>query len=434
LLTKEYINSKVSPFIKVRTADNRELGLKPRRARRCKRELPPFSHFVFIRGKGFSSVNILSQKTCLVYINHEENGKSASKVLVRAFCFKGVGMKSAVLKSMEDLCIEERPMPMCKEYDVIVAVKVCGVCRTERKAWAMGQKDLVLPRVLGHEIAGVVHQIGSKISKYYVGQHVAVSPGLFCGKCVYCVSGLDHLCVNMRILGFHVDGGYSQYMLVPGFGQEPYILNEIPDNLDFKTASLSEPLACAYNLISRLHVEQAQNIVILGGGPLGVLSALLSRYLSKANIIIVEPQQNRRQQAQAYSHYQFASYTDAWQKLMELSKGLGAEVVLPCCPDSTALSSAVNMAAKRGRVGFLSGLTGTLSLDNTVLNIIHYRELDLLGAYGCSLADTQKALQLLASGAVDVYGLQDLEVSWQEIEKTISNLEPSDHIFTYFIP
>lgn len=343
-------------------------------------------------------------------------------------------MKCAVLQDTGSLGIIQRDDPVCGPYDVVVAVDACGVCRTDRKAFHMGQRDLVMPRVLGHEIMGHIHQVGAHVNSYHPGQRVQVYPGVVCGQCDNCKSGNDHLCDHMQIIGFHLDGGFAQYVLVQGHHSEPPGINKLPDSLDDASATLAEPLACSVNMQKRLDVDQAQSMVIFGAGPLGILSAQLARNLGAQRIIIVEPMEARRKIARQFSDYQLDFDDNTVSSLLDLTHNRGADVVLPCCPGNDAFLMGLECAAKRGRVGFFCGLTDTDSLTNHAFNIIHYRELTLVGAYGCSSADNRMALDLLVTHKVSRDKVPSLDISWDQLPAILSNLDPAEHVFTFFYP
>ena len=343
-------------------------------------------------------------------------------------------MKSAILVSSGALEIIEQESPVCGPFDVILAIEVCGVCRTDRKAFNIGQRDLRLPRILGHEVVGTVQEIGREVTGFRPGERVQVSPGVFCGSCDYCVSGLDHLCDDMRIIGFHLDGGFAELLLVPGNEHAPAVLNKVPAGLDSRTAALTEPLACCLNLQQRLSLESAETVVIFGAGPLGILSAGLARFMGAQKIVIIEPMENRRALAAPFSDRQFDFDARTKAQILEFTGGRGADVVLSCCPGNAPFLMGLEIASKRGRIGFFSGLTDTVGITNTALNTIHYREITVAGSYGCSSSDNREALELLASGKISVAEAPSLDISWMELPETLSRLEPFEHIFTYFVP
>lgn len=339
-------------------------------------------------------------------------------------------MKCAVLLHPGRLEISARDRPVCGGNDVILKVEVCGVCRTDRKSFNMGQRDLKLPRTLGHEITGIIAETGKNVKKHAAGERVQAAPGVFCAECEYCEQGLDHLCDHMQILGFHLDGGFAEYVRIPNADQ---LLQKVPDGLSMSAAALVEPLACAVNLQKRMSVHQADCVVILGAGPLGILSAKLAGRMGGGTIIIVEPHPARIKIAASCSDYQLPP-EKALSEIMRITGSRGADIVIPCCPGSVPFAAGLGMAAKRGRIGFFSGLTSDEGLSHREWNIAHYRELTLTGSYGCSIEDNRIAMAYLASRQIDVSGLPSQTVSWDGLPDSLSSLEPHDHIFTYFIP
>jgi L-iditol 2-dehydrogenase len=145
--------------------------------------------------------------------------------------------------------------------------------------------------------------------------------------------------------------------------------------------------------------------------------------------------ENRRRIAARFSDCQFDFNEQTIPLLMEFTHGRGADAILPCCPGNAPFLMGLNIAAKRGKLGFFSGLTDrTASITNSALNIIHYRELTVTGAYGCSSAHVREALDLLAAHKVSMEGVPSLDISWQELPVILSRLEPSEHIITFFNP
>ena len=343
-------------------------------------------------------------------------------------------MKCAVMTSFKRLEISECEESPCGHSEVTVAVKLCGVCRTDRKMFNMGQRDLVLPRVLGHEIVGVVKEIGANVTGFRQGDIVQISPGVFCSSCEYCISGADHLCDKMRIIGFHLDGGFAELLRVPIISNSSPILNKVPSNLDYESACLAEPLACSINMQKRMNLGNAETLVVFGGGPLGVLNVQLARFLGVTRIAVVEPMESRRKFISCLSDCQFDFDHNTAQNIMEFSKGRGVDAVISCCSSSSAFRMGLEIAAKRSWIGFFSGITDNADIPNSALNLIHYKELNVIGSYGCSLSNNQEALALLATGFISVMGAPSNYISWRELPENLTHLYPQESVFTYFSP
>lgn len=331
-------------------------------------------------------------------------------------------MKAALLEGIKNLKIKEVETPRCEKGEILVKVAACGLCRTDMKAYKMGQRDLHLPRILGHEITGTVAETGAGIAHFKPGERVQVSPGLPCGCCCYCLDGLHHMCDSVQIMGFHYDGGFAEYVLVPANGVNHGVLNKIPAHLSFQEAALTEPLACSVNMQETARVGLGDVVVIFGAGPLGILNARLARARGAGPVILVEINEERLAPA---SGLDFDFCVDAMTaspvyKIMEMTGGRGANVVIPCCPSPDTFGYGLEMLAKKGRFGFFSGLLQEHQAPAPDLNMIHYKELSVFGAYGCSSRHNRTALALLGSGTIKV---KDMITRTIELDEVLSGLE-----------
>jgi L-iditol 2-dehydrogenase len=345
-------------------------------------------------------------------------------------------MKAALLLGQQTLRIEELATPVHGAGEVLIKLEACGICRTDMKAFYMGQRDLHLPRVLGHEIAGTVVGVGNGVRGINVGDRVQVAPGLSCGTCCFCRRGWDHLCESVRVMGFHIDGGFAECVLIPARGVERGTINKIPAHLTFNEAVFTEPLACAVNLDEQLGIKEGDTVVIYGAGPLGMLFARLCRVRGARTIILMENDRARLESAAAQDFdYGFnPGQSDAAEVVLNITSGRGADVVIPCCPSQEAMKAGLQMLARRGKFGFFSGLLPDPQAGMPDLNLIHYKELIVYGAYGCSSQHNQTALNLISLGKIQVQDLISNIISLDEVEagiKMVAGMEGIKTIINY---
>jgi L-iditol 2-dehydrogenase len=331
-------------------------------------------------------------------------------------------MKAALLEGIKTLKITEMETPRCKNGEILVKVGACGLCRTDMKAYNQGQQDLRLPRILGHEITGTAAETGAGVSHFKPGDRVQVAPGLPCGCCFYCLGGLHQMCDAVQIMGFHYDGGFAEYVLVPAKGVNHGVLNKMPAHLSFQEAALTEPLACSVNMQETARVGLGDVVVIFGAGPLGILNARLARARGAGPLILVEINEERVASAtnRDFDYCADALTANPVNKIMDITGGRGADVVIPCCPAPETIGYGLNMLAKKGRFGFFSGLLQESKAPVPELNMIHYKELSVYGAYGCSAQHNRTALALLASGAIKV---KDMITRTIELDELLYGLE-----------
>lgn len=289
-------------------------------------------------------------------------------------------MKAFVLHKIGDASLAEIPLPESGKNEKLVRVTACGLCRTDAKMLTSGQRDMVLPRVLGHEICGVEAK---------GGRRVVVWPGASCGECDACRKHLENLCPSIEIIGFSRDGGLAEYVVAPSSS-----LIKIPDILSSITATLTEPLGSAINAIEKLHLRRGSNLLVFGGGPLGLMLAFAANKISGALPTVVEPSLSRRKLANGFLKYSGA----------EIFSAPNADTMFDAAVNATSASESLLCGIRKLRAGgkfcFFSGLTrGAETLTSDVINEIHYRELILCGAYGCTRSQMRRALKLLAKHA-----------------------------------
>ena len=309
-------------------------------------------------------------------------------------------MKALLLRKIGDASLSEIPVPKPGLNEKLVRVAACGLCRTDAKMWTNGQRDMALPRVLGHEICGV--DIRS-------GRRVVIWPGAACSNCDACRKHHENLCPSIQIIGFNRDGGLAEYIVAPSSSLIP-----IPDTIPSVTATLTEPFGSAVNAIEKLHLRQGQKLLVLGGGPLGLMLAFAATKISGASTSVVEPSLPRRKLAKSFLQSFGSEIFPATPKNMIFDAAVNAT----SSPDS--LICGLRKIRDGGAFCLFSGFpTDTGSITSDAINEIHYRELRLCGAYGCTRSQMRRALALL-SNHVD---LADHLVSGVlPLEKTVCGL------------
>ncbi|GAA4429229.1 zinc-dependent dehydrogenase [Actinokineospora soli] len=314
-------------------------------------------------------------------------------------------MKVARFYAPGDLRIEDAPDPVPGPGDVKVRVRNCSTCGTDLKIFRHGHHHIDPPRVIGHEIAGEVVEVGADVTGWSVGDRVQVIAAIPCGECPDCLRGWRTICPNQLSMGYHFDGGFAEFMVVPDRVLRVDGLNRIPDGVGFAEASVAEPLACVLNGQELARVGEGDVVVVVGAGPIGCLHVRLARSRGAEAVYLVELNRGRLDMAAALVKPDAAicsAETDPVARVLELTGGRGADVVITAAAAGGAQEDALRMAARRGRISFFGGLPK----DNPIIacdsNLVHYRELTIVGANGSSPDHNKRALELIATGAVPV--------------------------------
>jgi L-iditol 2-dehydrogenase len=304
-----------------------------------------------------------------------------------------------------DIRIEEAPEPSAKAGELKLRVHNTSTCGTDLKIFRHGHHHIDPPRVIGHEIAGEVVEVGEGVSGWEIGARVQVIAAIPCGECAECLRGRMTVCPNQLSLGYHFDGGFAEYMIVPQNVLKVDGVNRIPEGLSYAEASVAEPFACVLNGQELAGVGTGDTVVVVGAGPIGCLHVRLARARGAEAVYLIELNRARLDMAAALVKPDAAicgAETDPVEEVMRLTDRRGVDVVITAAAAGKAQEDGLKMAARGGRISFFGGLPK----DNPIIacdsNLIHYRELTIVGANGSSPDHNKKALDLIATGAVGV--------------------------------
>ena len=180
-------------------------------------------------------------------------------------------MKAVRLYGVCDLRQEEIPTPHAGPGEILLRVKATALCGTDVRMYLNGAAgiDQDHPRVIGHEISGVIEEMGEGVQGYEQGQRVCVAPNFGCGVCDSCVSGNTHLCGSYQALGINLDGGLAEYVLVPARAVSQGNVAAMADHVSFEEASIVEPLSCVYNGQEQVGIRPGDEVLVIGAGPIG---------------------------------------------------------------------------------------------------------------------------------------------------------------------
>ncbi|MEV6344722.1 zinc-dependent dehydrogenase [Actinoplanes sp. NPDC051851] len=317
-------------------------------------------------------------------------------------------MKVVRFHAPGDVRFEDAPEPEAGPGEVKIRVRNCSTCGTDVKISKFGHHHIHPPRVMGHEIAGEVVAVGEGVEGWAEGDRVQVIAAIPCGECGECARGRMTICPNQVSMGYHFEGGFAQFMVVPKEVLKVDGLNRIPEGVSFAEASVAEPLACALNAQNLARVGEGDDVVVIGSGPIGCLHVRLARARGAARVFLVELSRQRLEMAANLVKPDAAicaAEVDPIEEVLKLTDGRGADVIITAAASGKAQEQAIQMAARQGRISFFGGLpkdNPTITCDS---NLVHYRELMIVGANGSSPTHNKQALDLVATGAVPVADL-----------------------------
>jgi threonine dehydrogenase-like Zn-dependent dehydrogenase len=254
-------------------------------------------------------------------------------------------VKAVVFMTNKNVELQDRPMPVARRAsDVLIRVIACGLCGSDLRTMTDPPQMPCNPNtVLGHEIVGEVEESGT--SNFAKGDVVAVVPNYPCRTCFSCRRGLINLCDNFEHIGSHTDGGLAEFVSVPS-----EFLYLVPPGLDPYVAALVEPLACVLNGATRANWLPEEPVVILGGGPIGLLFLAMAKLSGASPIVVSEPNPARAKVALdiGADFVVDPSEPESLERIAELVGGHGAPTVIDAL--GTLLESALTLVSKGGEI------------------------------------------------------------------------------------
>ena len=307
-------------------------------------------------------------------------------------------MKSAVFLGKQNIQVMERELPELGSDEVLIKVMACGVCGSDVHIYDgdQGSTSTTPPLVQGHEFSGVVVEVGNNVTSCKKGDRVCVDPADNCNACYYCASGMMHHCEHMGAIGTNIDGGFSQYCKVPG-----RLIHHLADDVTFIEGAMAEPLACCINGADRSNIKVGDNVVVYGGGMIGLLLLQLAKRKGAANVVLVEPVEEKRKMAEKLGAVFTINPVQENVKAALLSHGLNhIQVVIETCGRKNTSEEAIDIADRGGTV-ILFAVTKVDSKIDLMTYELFQKELTIKGSY-CSPYAMGRAVELINSHSIDV--------------------------------
>ena len=312
-------------------------------------------------------------------------------------------MKAAVLRGKLDLSVEEVPVPQIGAGDILLKVRAASICGTDVRMYKNGRAniDAEHPRIIGHEFAGVIEQVGEGVTGYTVGQHVSVAPNIGCGTCDPCITGQTNACPDYQGFGIHIDGGFAEYVRVPAAAVAKGNVRVLDDETSFAEAALVEPLACVYNGQTRMGLTPGADVLLIGAGPIGIMHAKLAYLRGAARVFVNDLSQERMDQIAELVPGVIPVSGDIAAEIRRHT-GDGVDGCIIAAPAPSAQTESLGYMNMNGKVLFFGGLPK--DRENVMLNtnILHYRQLTIVGCTGQSLSDYRACAKLVDAGRISL--------------------------------
>nr|WP_208414774.1 zinc-binding alcohol dehydrogenase family protein [Paenibacillus castaneae] len=288
----------------------------------------------------------------------------------------------------------EQEEPALQPETAVVRIHRIGICGTDMHAFKGNQPFFSYPRVLGHELAGIVEQADDPSGSVKIGDQVSIIPYMHCGVCIACRNGKTNCCTDMRVLGVHIDGGMREKLVVP----VSHLL--VTNGLTLDQAAVLEPLSIGAHAVRRAELRAGETVLVIGSGPIGLGVMAFAKHCG-ARVIAMDIQEERlafcRQWAKVDETVN--ALQGAKERLAALTNNEFPTVVVDATGSARSMTDAFGLVAHGGKLVYVGLVKADLTFNDPEF---HKRELTLMGSRNATIEDFAAVMAAVKSGSVEV--------------------------------
>lgn len=316
--------------------------------------------------------------------------------------------------------LQEIPIPVIGEKDILVGVRAAGICHSDAHYRAGRSPMGFMPITLGHEVAGTVEKTGSQVTNVKIGDRVCLHYNITCGDCYYCNTGNEQFCNSVKMLGHHVDGGYAEYITIPARNAIP-----LPDEIPFEAgATLMCASATALHALSKSRIKAGETVAVFGVGGLGLSAIQLARAMGAVEVYAVDIKPDKLELASEYNAIPIdASRTDAVAEIRKLTRGKGVNVALEMIGLRRTMEQAIDSLGNLGRA-VMVGLNQQPISINTYAQVLG-KEAEIIGSNDHLLSELPLLVEWARRGILDISRVvsQVIPLDAGKIDQRLNDLE-----------
>jgi len=306
-------------------------------------------------------------------------------------------MLVAVYHNNRDIRVVEVPKPEIGDGEFLLKVMASGICGTDVVEWYRLPKA---PRVLGHEAAGVIDEVGANVAEYRVGDRVFVSHHVPCNRCRYCLKGAHTACETLHTTNYY-PGGFAQYIRVPKINVETGVYR-LPENMSYEEGTFIEPLGCAVRGQRLAEVNSSDTLLVIGSGMAGILHIQLAKLRGVQNIVAADINPHRLELAEKFgAHHIIDASGDLSSELKKVNDGRAADKIVVCTGAETAALTALECVDRAGTILYFAVPDPKTRIPIPITQFWR-NEVTIRTSYGAAPRDLEEALQILGQKQVNV--------------------------------
>lgn len=312
-------------------------------------------------------------------------------------------MRAVVLSGPNQFAPADIEKPKIGPDEILLEMKATAICGTDMRILT-GKKTrgVRYPSVIGHEICGVIAEVGADVKGYQVGEKLAVANVIPCHHCSSCLRGRENACLDRKAIGYEFNGGFEEFVRIPAICIESRNIVKLPDHVSFAAGALIEPLACCIRGMKNAGTGFNDDVLVVGAGPIGLFHLQLSKIAGARKVIVSEPNESRRKVAKELGADRVVDPTkeDLAAIVKEETDGQGMDVIIMAIGVPALVNPTLKLCKRGGTVNLFAGFAGTGECTIEV-NTIHYNEIRVNGSTAYKLEDYLQAAEMVKSGKIN---------------------------------
>lgn len=313
-------------------------------------------------------------------------------------------MRAVILSGPNEFAPGIINKPTIGDHDILLEMKKAAICGTDiRILEGTKRKGVRYPSVIGHEMCGIISEVGKCVEGYAVGEKVAIANVIPCNSCHSCLTGRENACMDRKAIGYEFDGGFEEYVLIPEICIKSGNVIKLPDHVSYAEGALIEPLSCCIRGLKNAGTGFNDTVLIVGAGPIGLMHLQLAKIVGAKEVIVSEPIASRREKAEKLGADCIVDPTkeNLAEIIMERTGGLGVDVIVMAIGVPAIINDTLKLSKKGGTVNLFAGFAGTGEAKIEV-NTIHYNEINVNGSTAYKREDYLEAADMVISGKVNL--------------------------------
>ncbi|MBO6258159.1 MAG: alcohol dehydrogenase catalytic domain-containing protein [Succinivibrio sp.] len=294
--------------------------------------------------------------------------------------------------------------PVCGSDDMLLKMKAAALCGTDKRIFTGAKtKGVRKDSVIGHEICGIIEEVGSNVIGFKKGDRVAIANVIPCGHCSACLNGRENACLHRQAIGYEFNGGFEEYVLIPAVCIRSGNVVKLPDNVSYAAGALIEPLACCIRGLRNTGTGFNDTVLIIGAGPIGLMHLQLSLISGAKSVIVSELDKEKRELAKKLGAKIVVdpANEDLNKIVMDETAGEGVDRIVMAIGVNALVDSTFKLARKGGTVCLFAGFPkGKMSEFDP--SVIHYNELNITGSTAYKRIDYLQAADMVSTGKIDL--------------------------------